>query len=398
MEEIVVLVRDDAADHDEDVGTTEFFQFGDQLRKERFVTGRQRTEPHYVDIVLHGLLGRFFRRLEKRTDVDVETEIGEGGRDDFGAAIVSVLADLGHKHARTSSMALFEIGTKFAHLGDLFVLTEFASVDAGDRSHYGHVPTIHLFHRVGNLAERGADAGGVDGQGKQIPPPALRRFGQGFERRLDLRVVPFGAELLELRDLFLAHGRIVDFENVERGFFGQPVFVHPDDGLAAGINAGLAPGGGFLDAHLGQTGVDCLGHAAELFHFDQVRPRAFHEVAGQAFNVIGAAPRIDRAADAAFFLQKDLCVSRDGRRKIGRERDGLIERIGVQRLRSTEGRGHGFDAGADHVVVGILFGQAPSRGLRVRAQGQRLGILGPEIAYELSPEDARGAHLGDFHE
>jgi hypothetical protein len=35
----------------------------------------------------------------------------------------------------------------------------------------------------------------------------------------------------------------------------------------AGIDTGLTTGGGFFDAHLGQSGFDRLGHAAELFDF-----------------------------------------------------------------------------------------------------------------------------------
>ena len=34
----------------------------------------------------------------------------------------------------------------------------------------------------------------------------------------------------------------------------------------------------------------------------------------------------------------------------------------------------------------------------MRAESERLGILCPELAHQLRPEHARGAHLGDFHE
>ena len=47
-----------------------------------------------------------------------------------------------------------------------------------------------------------------------------------------------------------------------RVFLGEAVFVHADDGFLAGVDAGLAAGGGFLDAHLGDAGFDGLGHAA----------------------------------------------------------------------------------------------------------------------------------------
>lgn len=42
--------------------------------------------------------------LEKWTDVDVESEIGETGGDDFGATIVPVLTHFGHQNTRTTSL------------------------------------------------------------------------------------------------------------------------------------------------------------------------------------------------------------------------------------------------------------------------------------------------------
>ena len=56
-------------------------------------------------------------------------------------------------------------------------------------------------------------------------------------------------------------------------------------------------------------------------------------------------------------------------------------------------------AGARDVVEHVLRGEAPAAGLAVRAQRQRLGVLGRELALdELRPQQAGGAHLGDLHE
>ena len=64
----------------------------------------------------------------------------------------------------------------------------------------------------------------------------------------------------------------------------------------------------------------------------------------------------------------------------------------------SQGGAHGLDAGAGHVVEGILLGEAPAGGLAVGTQGQRLGILRVELLDDLGPQHAGGAHLGDLHE
>ena len=53
-----------------------------------------------VDVVLDRLARRLLGRLEQRADIDVEADIGEGGGDDLGAAVVAVLAQFDDQHAR----------------------------------------------------------------------------------------------------------------------------------------------------------------------------------------------------------------------------------------------------------------------------------------------------------
>ena len=63
----------------------------------------------------------------------------------------------------------------------------------------------------------------------------------------------------------------------------------------------------------------------------------------------------------------------------------------------TEGSGHSFDTGTPHVVVGILLGERPSRGLAVRTEHERLRILSAKALDHLSPEHTRSTHLSDLH-
>ena len=101
---------------------------------------------------------------------------------------------------------------------------------------------------------------------------------------------------------------------------------------------------------------------------------------------------------AAFLLQDDLRVAGDTRRKIGRQRERFVERIGVQRLRMAQHRRHRLDAGADHVVVDVLRGERPARGLAMGAQRQALVGFCAELFHEPRPQQARGAQLGHLHE
>ena len=43
-------------------------------------------------------------RLEQRADIDIKTDIGKGGGDDLGAAVMAVLSELDHQHARPPAL------------------------------------------------------------------------------------------------------------------------------------------------------------------------------------------------------------------------------------------------------------------------------------------------------
>ncbi len=127
-------------------------------------------------------------------------------------------------------------------------------------------------------------------------------------------------------------------------------------------------------------------------------PSLCGEIAGEPLDIIRAAPGIDDAVGAAFLLQKQLRVARDSGGEVGRQRERLIERIGVQRLRMALRRRHRLDGSAHHVVVDVLRGQRPAGGLAMGAQRQRARVFRMELRQELGPQEPRGAHLGDFHE
>ena len=118
----------------------------------------------------------------------------------------------------------------------------------------------------------------------------------------------------------------------------------------------------------------------------------------QPLDVERAAPGIDRAGGAAFALKHDLRVARDAGGEVRRQRQRLIERVGMQRLGAALRRRHRLDAGARHIVENVLRGERPARRLTMGAQRQRAGVARIELLHQLRPERARGAQLRHLHE
>ncbi len=127
-------------------------------------------------------------------------------------------------------------------------------------------------------------------------------------------------------------------------------------------------------------------------------PGLVSDLVGQRLHVVGACPRVYLAGDGGLLLDVDLRVAGDAGGEVRRQRDGLVQGVGVQRLRVAEGGAHGLDGGAGHVVERVLFGERPSRCLAVRAQGHGFRVLRVELAHDLGPQEPGGTHLGDLHE
>ena len=104
VEGVVVLRRDHPADDHEHVVGAGRRQLVDELGHERHVPGGLARHADHVHVVLDGVAGDLGRRLEERSDVDVEAEVGEGGGDDLGAAVVAVLAHLHDEHAGPAAL------------------------------------------------------------------------------------------------------------------------------------------------------------------------------------------------------------------------------------------------------------------------------------------------------
>ena len=120
--------------------------------------------------------------------------------------------------------------------------------------------------------------------------------------------------------------------------------VDPDHDVLAPIPARLTTGGGRLDPRLGHAGLDRPGHAAERLDLvDQLLGRA-RQARGQLLEVVAAAERVDHVADAGLLGEDQLGVAGDPGGEVGRQRQRLVEGVGVQRLRAAEHCGERLDA------------------------------------------------------
>ena len=84
---------------------------------------------------------------------------------------------------------------------------------------------------------------------------------------------------------------------------------------------------------------------------------------------------------------------------LSRQAEGLVERVGVQRLGPAEDGGERLDRRSDHVVVGLLSGQRDPARLGVEAQHHRARVGGAKaISGDAGPEPTCGAELRDLLE
>ncbi len=259
----------------------------------------------------------------------------------------------------------------------------------------GLMAAENALERQADLTDGRFGARRLDRQGQEIGA-ATSPIGQGLKLALDLGIVALGLESIELFDLPFAHGGVVDLEGGDLVQLVMAEPVDPDHRLLAGVDPGLGAGGGLFDPALRQAGLDGLGHAAHGLDLGDVGARLIRQVPGQAFDRGRAAPGVDRAGDSALELQQELGVPCDAGREIGRQGDGFVERIGVQRLGPAEDRGHGFDGGAGDVIENVLGREAPAGGLAMAPQHGRARVLGRELGHKLRPDQPPGPELGDL--
>ena len=226
----------------------------------------------HVHVVLDGVAGGLGRRLEQRADVDVEAEVGEGGGDHLGAAVVAVLAHLHHEHAGPAALGVGE-GLDVGLDGrEALVALVGRAVHARDATDLGPVAAEHVLHGVGDLADGGPGPGRLDGQGQQVAV-AAGALGERGQRRLcrpRRRGWPAPRSSLAIwssRTLVLSMS-----STSTSSAFSATYLLTPTTTSSPRSTRGLAAGRRLLDAQLGHARLDGLGHAAELLDLLDERP------------------------------------------------------------------------------------------------------------------------------
>ena len=203
---------------------------------------------------------------------------------------------------------------------------------------------------------------------------------------------------LELRELRVRR-RLVDVEDLDRRLVLLHEVVDADDDLFLALDGLLEAVRALGDLPLRKAALDRLDHAAHAVDRVEVRERAVLHVLRQLLDEIRPAQRIDDVRDAAFVRDDLLRPERERRGFGGRQRERLVERVGVQRVGAAEHGRQRLQRGAHDVVVRLLRGERHAGGLAVEPQLPRALVLRAEaVAHGLGPDLPRGAILGDLLE
>ena len=201
----------------------------------------------------------------------------------------------------------------------------------------------------------------------------------GAQRRRSLELAPLGLRVDRLQlDRLLPLGHVL---------------VDADDHPLARLDVLLPLERGVLDLPLHEALLDRVHGAAELVDALDQLPRARLELVGERLDVERAAERIGRRGRARLVREDLLRPERDRRCMLGRQRERLVERVRVQRLRAAGDGRERLDRDAHDVVLGLLRGERRAAGLRVEAQRERLRVRRAE-AFAHHPRPQRGAPRG----
>ena len=91
----------------------------------------------------------------------------------------------------------------------------------------------------------------------------------------------------------------------------QTVLVDTDNRLGTRVDTGLCTGGSLFDTHLGQTGLNSLGHTTQLLYLLDMLPGLMHQLVCQSLYIIATCPWVDLLTDLRFVLDIDLGVTGD---------------------------------------------------------------------------------------
>src|SRR5690348_14042588 len=115
------------------------------------------------------------------------------------------------------------------------------------------VATPDSFQSGRNLTERGALAGGLDGEFEQVALPRFRAARERFKGSVGGGGIASAPDLFEAFNLTRPDRSVVDFKQFQAVFLFNTIGIHADDDVLAAVDACLAASGRFLNPHLRQS-------------------------------------------------------------------------------------------------------------------------------------------------
>ena len=273
VQEVVVLRRDDAAAHDEDVAGARRLAARRSAaarascaprpgsrRRRRARRSRPRRGPPRPAF---GTAGRRRRRSRGR-----RTRWRSPWR--LGRARPGPSWRRGCAGRRPSALA--NASTRLRICGELLVVLVRRSVHAGDGADLGAVAAEHLLHRIGHLADGGSRPGRLDAEREQVAVAAAP-VGRARRARPATAASSRAAAAARGERSAARAPRRCRCRACRRGRASlEPVLVDADDDLVAAVDRGLAARGRLLDAQLRHARLDRLRHAAEPLDLLDQRP------------------------------------------------------------------------------------------------------------------------------
>ena len=172
----------------------------------------------------------------------------------------------------------------------------------------------------------------------RLPLPLVRDLGQGRQApRARLAGSRRRLVFFEPPDLALRGPRCCRYPECRIGLLVvEPVVVDADDDLLAAIDGAWRRAAASSIRRFGRPVWMALVMPPRP-STSSISAQAFvGEFRRQALDIIGAGQRIDDLGDAGLVLEDELGVAGDAGGEFRRQRDRLVEGIGVQRLRAAE--------------------------------------------------------------
>ena len=174
----------------------------------------KRTKSDDVNVIIHRILCCFFWSLEQRSDIHVKAHIREGCSNNFGTAVMTVLAHLSNHDTRATTFEFFKVICHLTYFFDYIVIFIFAGVYTGNRADNRFMTATNFFNSKGNFTQGCTSTSCFKCKGKQVAFPGFCSICNRFETGLNLIFVTVSTQLFETTDLRFPYSCVIYVEDI----------------------------------------------------------------------------------------------------------------------------------------------------------------------------------------